>query len=362
MRYFFSLLMFLHGMIHLMGFTKGLNMANLEQIQADIPRLQGYFWLLAFLLFTFSGIDYLSGRCYWPYVAMAGVVISTILVLNIWSEARYGMIPNVMILTIALAGLSSCSMNRKIAQETQDILSLLPGDEQRIISEQDLYHLPEPVKQWMQTTGIVGKAEIKSARVEQVALMKMKPEQKEWYEAEAIQHTTMQTPAFIWSVRMNMSPLIKVRGRDKFVDGKGEMKIRINSLINVVNEKGEKMDEGTLQRYLGELVWYPSLALSPYITWEAIDDKTAIATMTYKGTTGSGTFHFNEQGDFVQYTAMRYMGNKPDAQRYLWVLTVDDYSVFEGIKVPSRMKATWKLDEGEWNWLKLNLVDINYNI
>ncbi|MDN5330561.1 MAG: hypothetical protein PWP35_2348 [Bacteroidales bacterium] len=37
------------------------------------------------------------------------------------------------------------------------------------------------------------------------------------------------------------------------------MLIKVNSLIPVVNEKGNKLDEGTLQRYLGEIVWFPSL-------------------------------------------------------------------------------------------------------
>ncbi len=35
-----------------------------------------------------------------------------------------------------------------------------------------------------------------------------------------------------------------------------------------------------------------------------------------------------------------FKDNKADAKRYPWVLTVDDYAVLEGIKVPSKMKDT----------------------
>jgi hypothetical protein len=58
---------------------------------------------------------------------------------------------------------------------------------------------------------------------------------------------------------MDMIPLIKIKGRDKSVEGK------LNSLINVVNERGEKLDEGALQRYLAEIVWSPSFVISPLI-------------------------------------------------------------------------------------------------
>ncbi len=253
-------------------------------------------------------------------------------------------------------------MNKMITRETDEILYSVKKDAPVIITDPDIQKLPAPVQRWMRGTGITGKPAIQSAYIKQNALMKMKPEQKDWIPAEAEQYTVMDYPAFIWTVNMNMAPLIKIKGRDKFVDGKGEMLIKMNSLFNVVNEKGERMDEGTLQRYLGELVWFPSLALSPYIAWETIDNYSAKATMNYKGTSGSGTFYFDEKGDFIKFIALRYKGNKADAKRYPWILTVDEYAVFEGVKVPSKMKATWKLDEGDWTWLDLEITDIKYNI
>jgi hypothetical protein len=42
-------------------------------------------------------------------------------------------------------------------------------------------------------------------------------------------------------------------------------------------------------------------------------------------------------------------------------LTVDDYKVFGGIKVPSKMKATWILDDLDWTWLELEIADMEYN-
>lgn len=256
-------------------------------------------------------------------------------------------------------------MNKMITKEIQSMLGtvdFLSMEQEKPVTKEDLHALPRPVQRWMEASGMLGKPMIHAAYVQQKANMKMKPEQEDWKYAEAQQYVTMEEPAFIWTGKMKMGSLISIRGRDKFVDGKGEMLIRMNSLINVVNEKGPRMDEGTLQRYLGELVWFPSLALSPYITWEAIDDTSAKATMHYMGTTGSGTFYYDEQGDFIRFVALRYMENKDDAIRYPWVLTVDAYAEFEGIRIPSEMKATWKLEENDWTWLELQLVDVQYNV
>jgi len=52
----------------------------------------------------------------------------------------------------------------------------------------------------------------------------------------------------------------------------------------------KKMDEGTLQRYLGETVWFPSGMVSPHVLWQELDENSAKATMNFNGTTGSGTF------------------------------------------------------------------------
>lgn len=103
------------------------------------------------------------------------------------------------------------------------------------------------------------------------------------------------------------------------------------------------------------------MSVSPYITWSPIDDTSAIATMSYKGSKGSGTFYFNKNGDFIKFSALRFKGNEPDAQRYEWVMQVEDYQTFEGIKVPSKMNATWKLENKNWTWLKLEIADIQYN-
>jgi hypothetical protein len=128
----------------------------------------------------------------------------------------------------------------------------------------------------------------------------------------------------------------------------------------VVNERGEKLDEGSLQRFLGEMAWFPSLAVSPYIQWEPMSDSAARATMNFQGTMGSGEFYFNPNGEITRFEAMRFMGNETDAERRVWRMDVIEYNTFQGIKVPAKLSSTWKLDSGDWTWLKMEVLNIEY--
>ncbi|MCD4774378.1 MAG: hypothetical protein K8R41_13450 [Bacteroidales bacterium] len=361
MKYIFFTLIFLHGAIHLMGFAKAFKLAQIEQLITDISKISGLAWLIVFILFLVTGIAFLAKTQWWYWLAIVTVIISTVLILLVWKDAKFGIIPNILILFVSLFSLSFHAFNNKVANEISTIMKQADTSKISIITKEQLNDLPYPVAKWLKTSGMVGKEKINTVWLSQKIRMKMKPGQKDWNEAIAEQYFSVENPAFIWKVKMNMPPFIKITGRDKFINGKGEMLIKMFSILNIVNEKGEKMDEGTLQRFLAEIVWFPSAALSQYISWEAIDSLSAKATMNYKGTTGSGTFYFNEQGDFVKFSTLRYKSNEADAQRYEWIVTVKEHSIKNGIKIPTQIEVTWVLENGNWTWLDLKITDVRYN-
>jgi hypothetical protein len=361
MKIIFIIIVVLHGLIHVLGFVKAFELAAIRELTSHISRPFGIVWLICAVLFIFFAITYASGYTYGWIIGLIAVILSQIVIVYFWKDGKFGTIPNMIILLVVIMSYGSYTFNKMVDSEIEEVLSFAKTTQPGIVTEEDILHLPAPVQRWITSTGIIGKPEVLWGYVKQTASMKMKPEQEEWYTAGAIQYSVIEPPAFIWKVELDMMPVIKIKGRDKFIDGKGEMLIKMNSLINIVHEKGEKLDEGTMQRFLGELVWFPSLALSPHITWEPIDEFSAKAAMQHKGTNGDGIFYFDEEGNFTKFIAMRFLTNEPDAIKYPWILTVDDYAVFEGIKVPSEVKATWELEHTDWTWLDLKIEDIQYN-
>lgn len=361
MKIIFSLLVLIHGLLHSLGAIQGLGLKNFKELSLPISKTFGVIWLMTTLLFIIYLILYLSNIKIAWLLGFAAVICSQVVIIYFWQDAKFGTIPNIIILTMAMIQFGTYRFQKEISRETNELISENKKFEQKIVTEEDLADLPEPVRNWLLKSKIVGKPFIHFGKVIQSAKMKMKPEQEKWMDAQAEQYTFIDEPAFIWSVRAKMNGLLFFLGRDKFANGQGEMLIKLNSLFSVVNEKGFKIDEGAMQRYLGEMVWFPSMALSPYITWEQIDDHAAKATMDYNGRKCSGIFHFNDDSDFTKYTAMRFKGNEETSKRHEWVLLVQEYAEFEGIRIPSLMTATWKLETENWTWLELEIHDIMYN-
>lgn len=362
MKALFLIIVLLHGLIHSLGFLKAFGFIDVKALTLPISRPIGAVWLISTVLFLMYGLLYYFNYNYAWLFGLAAMLVSQVLIIGFWPDAKFGTVPNLIILAVVLFSYGNNRFEALITKEKKELL--LSAEVQPIasFSKSDIKDLPSPVKKWLMNSGALGQKKTLNGKIRQKALIKMTPEQEDWHSATALQYTTVNKPSFLWAVDMKMNSLMWFRGRDKFKNGKGEMLIKMNSLINVVNETGEKIDEGSNQRFLGEMVWFPSLAVSPYVSWEEIDDLSAKATLTYKKSKGSGTFYFNEKGDFVKFVALRFQGNEPDAKRKEWVLTVDDYSVFDGIKVPSKMKATWRLDEKDWTWLQLEIETIEYNI
>ncbi|MBN1651177.1 MAG: hypothetical protein JW857_07605 [Bacteroidales bacterium] len=361
MKYIFTIIVLLHALIHLLGFLSSFALKEVKELTLPISKPAGLFWLTAAVLFLIFGVLYFCNNKYSWLVGFTAIALSQVLIIAFWQDAKFGTLLNIIILVLSIMTFEGYTFQKRVLKETSDILSQCNLSTGKVITENDIANLPEPVKKWLRSSGVIGKPYITAGRVTQLAALKMKPDQQKWMNATALQYTTIDNPAFIWTVDVKMNSLLRFAGRDKFHNGKGAMLIKLNSLFTVVDEKGEKLDEGTIQRYLGEMVWFPTLALSQYVTWEQLDLTTAQANIEYKGTRGSGTFYFNSSGEFSKFVALRYMGNQPDAKRNEWVLLVDEYKTFEGIKVPAKMTATWKLAGGDWTWLKLEITDIRYN-
>ena len=95
--------------------------------------------------------------------------------------------------------------------------------------------LPACVVSWLKRSGVDHRSPTASARVEQMIQMRLQPDQTGWTSARADQIISVDPPAFHWTVRLRMAGVLPVRGRDRFQDGHGEMRISLLSMIPVVN-------------------------------------------------------------------------------------------------------------------------------
>ncbi len=227
---------------------------------------------------------------------------------------------------------------------------------------QDIQQLPFPVQNWLKASGALQADPIHHVFIKQKLRMQMDPAKPKWFDATADQLITVSPPAFNWSVKVKTGMVHGITGRDRFENGSGEMVIKLASMVPVAKSKSNiKVDQATLQRFLAEIVWYPSAVLCPYVSWESLDAYSARATMAFQGTSGTGIFYFNRNGEFKEFRAERYKDTGPKARPIEWIVTSEKTETREGIKIPVKLSAAWKLDSGNWTWLKLEVSEITYN-
>ncbi|WP_340104919.1 DUF6544 family protein [Rhodohalobacter sp. 8-1] len=357
----FILILFIHGLIHLIGYLKAYSLADLPDIRLSVSRPAGTLWLAASILFMGTAIVFYFSVNGWWAGGILAVVLSQGLVISAWRDAKFATIPNLIILLVSVIACANWLFDRNVEADIKRILSEPEPAQNAILTSNAIEDLPPPVQHWMERSGAVGYEKISRVRLKQTGEMKTEPGQNEWADTEAEQVFNVAVPSFVWAVEMEMMPMVTLSGQDLFVNGKGHMLIKLYSLISVVDEKGDKIDRGTLQRFLSEIVWFPTAAINDYIEWEIIDSTAAEAVINWQDISEKVRFHFSENGDVKCVTADRYMGGGEAAERRPWEVTVLETSEVDGLRIPTEVEVSWELDSGTFTWYRFLVTDIDYD-
>ena len=229
------------------------------------------------------------------------------------------------------------------------------------IEEKDIAHLPKVVKDWLRKSNLVGSPWMKTAYIKQRGQMRLDPNSEKWIFASSTQVVGLLEPAFAWQVKAEIYPLVHVYGKDTYLEGQGSLQMRLLNIVKVAQQRGgEKVNQSSLQRYLLEMPWYPQAALNKNMRWTQIDRSTAKVTIDHKGVKGEAYFRFDQEGDVVHTSAMRYKDVNEDAGMLECVGESREINVMDGIRMPISIDVTWRLPEGMYTWYKVSIAKLQY--
>ncbi len=166
MRYLLTVLIIVHGLIHLMGFAKAFGFAEMPQITKEINKFQGVFWLLVAIGLVITAIGFFLKKDGWWSVGVIMVFMSQVLIITNWESSKYGTIANVIILALSLTALASARFTNSYHQDLRELLLLSKTPKTEILTEADLTGLPIPVQKYIRLTGSIGKPKIRNFRIE----------------------------------------------------------------------------------------------------------------------------------------------------------------------------------------------------
>jgi hypothetical protein len=293
-------------------------------------------------------------------VASAAILLSQALIIHAWKDAWAGTIPNVILLMIVVVSAGTVHFSRMAREEGVGLFEAARQQPVLTATEERLATLPPVVRTWLIESGALARGPIRTVRLKQRGTMRTEPAGP-WMPVHADQVFTLNPPGFVWSARIEAFPLIDLVGRDMYAGGKGNMLIKVLSLIPIADSWGEEIDQGTMVRWLAEIAWFPTAALSPLIRWEEAGLRAARATMSYNGTTASGVFSFNEKGELTGFEALRYGEFDGKYRLEPWSIAMSGNKARDGVVIPCSSTVTWRLSEGDFTWFTLEITDVQYN-
>ena len=260
-------------------------------------------------------------------------------------------------LTAELLGLRAFS--RLVHSDVQALAGRASRARAGVVTEDMLSGLPEPVRRYLRYTGLVGKPLVRTVYLRQQGRVRLAGQR--WIPLQAQEWFSVQPPGFVWDATMRVAGIPAGRARDTYLGGRGRMLIKAASLVTVADAGGEEMDQGSMMRYLSELMWFPSAFLEDNIFFRAVDATSARVTLTDHGKTATATLFFDSAGRLTNFVARRYAIAGKSRDLRTWSVPVSGYGKFEGLKLPVRVKAVWKLTEGDREDIDVTLTDLRYD-
>lgn len=362
MRWILVAILAVHGLIHFMGFAKAFGLAELPQLTTALSRQVGVLWLIAGLAhLTTAGLFVASPRIWWA-AAFAAVVLSQIAIVTAWGDAKFGTMANIVIVLAAVYGFASKGPLSFSADYEEAVSSRADGNAQQIVIAADLNGLPDPVRCFMQKSGVVGQPRVHHFSARWKGRIRGGPEEP-WMKFTAEQVNFVDEPSrfFLMDATRGGMPVDVLHA---FANGEASMRVKLLSLIPMVDQHGPEMTRAETVTLLNDMaLMAPAALLDSEIEWEPIDERSAGARYTVGENTVHATFFFNGSCELVDFVSEDRLAATPDgnmvAQR--WSTPMEGHRAFGPYHLPSAGKAVWHPPEGEYAYLEGQLYDIEVN-
>lgn len=365
MKYILVALLLIHGLIHLLGFVKAFDLAQPAQLQAPITRPMGILWLAAALLLVVSGGMVLMAVRWWWLPAAFGVVLSQILIITAWGDAKAGTIANaLLLLPIVVTALNGAPWNFR-AQYVREVAAGLqqPVQQSKLLSEADMAHLPPAVQRYLAFVGAVGKPQVWNYQVRFRGALRNGPNDR-WMPMVVEQQSFVDPPARLFLVEASMFG-VPFTAFHRYVGPQATFQVKVADLLTVVDAKGAEMNQSETVTLLNDMfLLAPATLIDPQIVWEELDPLTVRATWRNAGNTVSAVVSFADSGALVNFVSEdRYRtSDGKQYERLRWSTPVREWRESDGRKLFSAGEAVWQLPAGAFVYGRFDFVEVQYNV
>jgi lysylphosphatidylglycerol synthetase-like protein (DUF2156 family) len=360
---FLLIVMVVHGLIHLPGFLKAFGLAAPPGLTRPVSRPAGIVWLAASALFLVAAGLWTLGAVAWWIAALPALLISQVLIIRSWSDAKFGSMANLLLMlpvVLSVAQSLPSGFQNRYREEVERTLA--PAPHPPVLTDQDIRCLPVPVQRYLRYTGAVGRPRVVNFRAVSRGEMRLSVESS-WIDISSRQYNFFDGPARVFYIESALFG-IPLEGLHLYIGGKATMQISLAALFPVADARGDTMTKGeTVTLFNDMCLLAPSTLIDTAIVWRTLDSLTAEATYRNAGYAITARLSFNGDGKLTDFLSNdRFMtADGKTYERYPWSTPVSEYRDFQGRKVASHGDAVWHMSGGDYTYARFDLQDIEYN-
>jgi hypothetical protein len=184
-----------------------------------------------------------------------------------------------------------------------------------------------------------------------------------WRNFSANQFVTTNPPSFLWDARIRFAPLVDVFVQDAYIEATAILQAKLFGLIKLVNvSRTPELDQGELMRYLAEAVWFPTALLPTQgVSWQAMDERHAIATISVGNTEAKLVFEFDEDHLISSvYADGRPMISGGKIRFAPWQGRFWNYRMQDGMLIPIEGEVAWIIEGKRLPYWRGRIEKIEY--
>jgi hypothetical protein len=346
-----------------MGFSKAYGYGNITQLTKEISKPTGMVWFVTAILFIICVALYLLKKDSWVYFALIAVVLSQILILSNWQDAKFGTTANVLILIITIIGFFQIKFKNEYKNEVKIGLEESNKIPNSILTESEIAYLPAPVQKYIRYTGFLNKPIVNNFRIDFSGKIRdhAKPV---WMELTSEQYNFIKTPTRLFYLDATMKGL-PVGGFHSFKNGVAFMDIRLLSIFKVEYQSGAVMNTSETVTFFNDMcVMAPGALIDKRIEWLEVVGNKVKASFTNNGITISAWLYFNEKGELVNFVSedRSALGKNGETIKLKWSTPMRDYKDIHGYRLASYAETIYSYPEGDFTYATFTLKDIGYNL
>ncbi len=369
MKWALAAFILLHALLHTMGFAKAFGLAQLEALKVPIGRAAGVAWLVAGLLLVAAAVLVAIGpRSPGLAVALSGVglvaaLASQAVIVSSWSDAKFGTLPNVVLLVFAgcvFAAFGPVGLRAEYRERSEALLARTrPG---QVLTEASVASLPAPLRRYLAVSGAIGRPVPASFRARWRGRIRSAADAG-WMalEAEQLNATAPAERLFFMEATMMGLPAI---GLHEYVGDAATMDVRALGLVQVAEGHGAAMTRAETVTLFNDLaVLAPGALTALPIAWTELSPNRVRGEFTNAGHTISAELVFGEDGmlqDFISDDRGRDVEGRFVVTRWSTPLsTPRDYG---GLRIQSRGEGRWATEgEESFAYIELTLLELTHD-